>query len=267
MEATYQQLSEMIESGNIEELKLVGKEICFTDMEGKHYIYPMNCDEQEPEISPAVKPGQCFTLYINKSLPEEYEYVVEFIKKNFVPLGIESGLTTTTFVFENPDKSQAGGIQFFNNFTDEQKWRLDPTRLLYTEYLKPTERKSPESYSTMITNILTIDEDNERIKPEPGDECMVYVEKYKPCHFEEARDLSVSKFTEAMIELNRPMIGYFFENPEKSERGLVQIWKNPFDIERWIGDCKRKQINKILQPMRERPFKSHRFKITEIINC
>jgi len=67
--------------------------------------------------------------------------------------------------------------------------------------------------------------------PEPGDEVVIYLVKYKPESFDEGKMLQAKEFGKAMQESGQTRLTYFLEDEENHETVTVSFFKKGHGVQ------------------------------------
>ena len=99
--------------------------------------------------------------------------------------------------------------------------------------------------------------------PEPGDEVVIYLIKYKPESFDEGKMLQAKEFGKAMQESGQTRLTYFLEDEENHATVTVSFFKKGHETKEWHGHTKRQELLDKLKPLFREPVSFEIFKLVE----
>ena len=99
--------------------------------------------------------------------------------------------------------------------------------------------------------------------PKPGDEVVIYVNKYKPESFDKAKRLQAKEFGKAMQESGQTRLTYFLEDEENHVTVSVSFFKKGHETKEWHGHAKRQEVLDKLKPLWREPVSFEKFKLVE----
>ena len=99
--------------------------------------------------------------------------------------------------------------------------------------------------------------------PEPGDEVVIYLIKYKPESFDEGKMLQAKEFGKAMQESGQTRLTYFLEDEENHETITVSFFKKGHGVKEWHDHTKRHKVLDKLKPLWREPVSFEKLKLVE----
>jgi len=99
--------------------------------------------------------------------------------------------------------------------------------------------------------------------PQPGDEVVIYLMKFKPEDFEKGKKIQVNEFSKAMQESGQTRHTYFLEDAENNNTLAVSFFSKGHETQKWHNDDKRQEVLDKLKPMWREPQTIEKFKLVD----
>ena len=99
--------------------------------------------------------------------------------------------------------------------------------------------------------------------PEPGDEVVIYLVKYKPESFDEGKMVLAKGFGKAMQKSGQTRLTYFLEDEENHATVTVSFFKKGHETKEWHDQTKRQEVLDQLKLLWREPVSFEKFKLIE----
>ena len=99
--------------------------------------------------------------------------------------------------------------------------------------------------------------------PQPGDEVVIYLMKFKPEDFEKGKKIQVKEFSKAMQESGQTRHTYFLEDAENKNTLAVSFFKKGHETQQWHNDDKRQEVLDKLKPLWREPQTFEKFRLVD----
>ncbi len=101
-------------------------------------------------------------------------------------------------------------------------------------------------------------------EPQDGDSAIVYMHRFKPEYFEEARRITIEGFSKAAEEVGETRRTYFMVNPDSNEVIAVAYFHGESEAEKWMASKQRHAVLEQLDSLRSRPMQVSKMELERV---
>ncbi len=96
-------------------------------------------------------------------------------------------------------------------------------------------------------------------QPQPGDETIIYINRFSTDNYEQGKKLIIEEFSKALQSYDEVTITQFYSNPATLEVGAIQFFRDgSSSVEKWLNSQEREAILEQLIPLCSEPLIMHR---------
>lgn len=120
--------------------------------------------------------------------------------------------------------------------------------------------------SSICAVLISFSASAEEYVPKSGDKAVIYLNKFKPDDFAEAKEIMVNGFGQAMSNSGQSRHTYFLENPDNNEILTISFFEEGSDVDQWHDNSGRVAVLKQLAPLRSQPVAISTFELVDSHN-